>query len=290
MKTYLECIPCFAQQALGAVKLATDDTRVQEKVLRDMLKTISRIDMEQSPPLMGRQIHRHIREMLGQEDPYKKIKDQYNRLALDLFPMLAERVNLADNPLETAVRLAIAGNIIDFGANLDIDPELVNETIELSLTDPLMGDLTEFARAVEDADNILYLADNAGEIVFDRLLLERLPRERLTVAVRGAPVINDATRHDAMMAGITDLVPVIDNGTDIPGTCLQECSAVFIAAFEQADLIIAKGQGNYETLSEQHHQGDIFFLFKIKCAVAARDMGAAVGRFVARKKDLSYVG
>ncbi|MFP4446700.1 MAG: damage-control phosphatase ARMT1 family protein [Desulfosudaceae bacterium] len=283
MKTYIECIPCFVQQTLGAVRLATEDYSIQETVLREMLTAISRIDMEQSPPLMGREIHRHIREKVSRDDPYKTVKDQYNRLALDLLPALSERVKNADNPLETAVRLAIAGNIIDFGANLDIDPAVVDKTIEKSLTDPLFGDIEGFARAVARADNILYLADNAGEIVFDRLLLEQLPRDRVTVAVRGAPVINDATYEDARLAGITDMVPVIDNGTDIPGTFLEACSPSFVAAFQAADLVIAKGQGNYETLSDHPNAGKIFFLFKTKCPVAARDMGCAVGRFVVQK-------
>ena len=128
---------------------------------------------------------------------------------------------------------------------------------------------------------MLYLADNAGEIVFDWLLLEQMPVEKVTVAVRGSPVLNDATIADTQAAGIPGLVELIDNGSDAPGTILDDCSAEFRRRFDRTDLIIAKGQGNYETLNEV--EKDIFFVLKAKCPVIARDLDCHVGSLILRR-------
>jgi len=284
MKTYIDCIPCLVKQALSAVRLATVDEIVQERGLREILSKISELDLASSPPAMGGEMHRLIRSLTGKDDPYQELKQEYNRFALSSYPRLKELVRTSDQPLETAARLAIAGNIIDFGANLDIDQVMVDQTIQQSLTEPLFGDMAAFSQAVSGAGNILYLADNTGEIVFDRLLIEAIGPEKVILAVRGGPVINDATMADARFCGLTDIVRVIDNGTDIPGTILPACSRSLVRAFEAADLIIAKGQGNYETLSDNVDGHDIFFLFKTKCPVAARDIGCQVGRCVVARK------
>jgi len=278
MKTFFDCIPCFVRQALDSVRRATSDETVHEKVLRETLGALSEMDLKGSPPAMGHKIHRFIRERVGEGDPYRQMKDESNRLALELYPALESRVAHSSYPLETAVRLAIAGNIMDVAVKGDVGQIDVNEAIEQALTSPFDGDMDEFVSAIATANSILYLADNAGEIVLDRLLIERLPVEKVTVAVRGRPVINDATMADARAAGITQLAEVIDNGTDVPGTILDECSATFRSRFEEADLVIAKGQGNYETLSDVEKR--IFFLLKVKCPVIAADIGYELGSLV----------
>jgi uncharacterized protein with ATP-grasp and redox domains len=138
-----------------------------------------------------------------------------------------------------------------------------------------------FRNAVSQAERILYLTDNAGEIVLDRLLIEQLPTEQVTVAVKGAPVINDATMEDALLAGLPRIVEVIDNGSDAPGTILEACSQAFRERFEDADLIVSKGQGNYETLSDSDK--NIFFILKAKCPVIAKDLGCEVGAMILRR-------
>jgi len=281
MKTFFDCIPCFVRQALDSVRRATDDETVQEQVLRATLRAISEMDLRGSPPAMGHKIHGFIRAHVGACDPYREMKDRSNELALELYPALKSRVEGSRDPLETAVRLAIAGNIMDVAVNGDVGQINVEEAIEHALTSPLDCGMGCFASAVSAAKRILYLADNAGEIVLDRLLLERLPLKKVTVAVRGAPVINDATMADAQVAGITEMAEVIDNGSDVPGTILEECSATFRRCFDEADLVIAKGQGNYETLSELDK--DIFFVLKAKCPVIARDLGCEVGALVLRR-------
>jgi uncharacterized protein with ATP-grasp and redox domains len=281
MKTFFDCIPCFVRQALDSVRLVTDDEEVHERLLREVLQTAGKMDLRQAPPAMGQHIHRVIRALTRQSDPYQAMKDRFNRLTLGLYPELKARVEHSDDPLEVAVRLAIAGNTIDMGVNSHLDESHVHQAIEEALSAPLDGDVHAFAQAVACACKILYLADNAGEIAFDRLLLERMPAEKVTFVVRGSPVINDATMADAQAAGIPGLVEVIDNGSDAPGTILEDCSAAFRRRFDEADLIVAKGQGNYETLSDVAK--DVFFAFKAKCPVIARDVGCRVGSLILRR-------
>ena len=281
MKTFFDCIPCFVRQALDSVRLVTDDEVVHERLLREVLRAASEMDLRQSPPAMGQHIHQLIRRLTRQRDPYGEIKQRHNRLALELYPKLRALVRGSGSPLETALRLAIAGNVIDLGVNARLDESSVSEAIEGALSAPLNGDVGAFAEAVSSARRILYLADNAGEIAFDRLLIEQMPVEKVTLAVRGAPVINDATIVDAQVAGIPGLVEVIDNGSDAPGTILEDCSPEFRRRFDRADLIVAKGQGNYETLGDVPK--DIFFVLKAKCPVIARHLGCHVGSLVLQR-------
>ncbi len=284
MRIFLDCIPCFVRQALDSARLATDDERIHEQVVREVLRLAADLDMSQSPPAIGQQIHRLIRKLIDNNDPYRELKQRFNRLALRLCAELEERVRTSEDPLETAVRLAIAGNIIDLGVKTSIEESDVARTIRDCLTADFDNQqIEEFRNAVSQAGKILYLADNAGEIVFDRLLIEQMPTERITLAVKGGPVINDATIEDAEFAGLTEMVEVIDNGSDVPGTILETCSQAFRERFEDADLIIAKGQGNYETLSDADK--DIFFILKAKCPVIAGDLGCEVGEMILQRSN-----
>ena len=284
MKTYLDCIPCFCRQTLEAVRFVTDDVAVQERALRAVLAAASKMDLRTSPAEMGQYIHHLIRDLTGCADPYREVKERFNQAALALYPELEKKVLASDDPLETAVRLAIAGNIIDFGVRADLRESQVEQKMESALRAPLFGGgMPEFRKAVWDAEQILYLGDNAGEIVFDRLLLGQLPRERTTYVVKARPIINDATMEDARLTGVTQMVEVIDNGSDVPGTILSRCSEEFRQRFHESDLVIAKGQGNYETLSEA--PGKIFFLLMAKCPVIAGDIGCKTGDLVVLERQ-----
>jgi uncharacterized protein with ATP-grasp and redox domains len=281
MRIFLDCVQCFVKQTLDACRMVTPDEAVHERVLRTVLARAAGLSFDRSPPHMGREIHRIIREQTGDTDPYMEMKTRFNRLGMELLPRLRKRVVASPDPFETAVRLAIAGNIIDPGLTSRLNDDSVRETIEDSLRRHFaVNDLERLRVAVEGARRILYLGDNAGEIVLDRLLIEEIPFERATFAVRGKPVINDVTMQDAEDTGMTEIVRVIDNGSDAPGTILETCSRDFLRAFERSDVIIAKGQGNYETLSEIDQP--IFFLLKAKCPVIARDIGCEVGSIVAK--------
>ena len=279
MKTYLDCIPCFVRQGLDAARLISDDEQIHERVVRQVLHLADDLDMSQTPPAMAQQIHRLIRKLTGNKDPYRDLKKRHNQFAMELYDLLEPTVHSTEDPLETAVRLAIAGNIIDLGVKTLVSDSDIQKTINDSLTASFDQAMVEQLRSdAECAQNILYLVDNAGEIAFDRLLIEQLPTEKITVVVKGKPVINDATMEDAEFVGLTDIVEVIDNGSDAPGTILETCSQSFRDRFENADLIIAKGQGNYETLSDLDK--NIFFILKAKCPVIARDIGCEIGDMI----------
>ena len=286
MKTFLDCVPCFLKQALDAARMASDDPEAHARVLRTVARAVADMGMDETPPSMGQVIHRVVREETGVEDPYRGVKDRFNALALSMYPRLKRMVAESEDPFGTAVRLAVAGNIIDFGARSDIDEACLELSISESLAWPLEeGALAGLRRAVDTLDDILYVGDNAGEIVFDRVLIEEMRADRVTFAVRGAPIINDVTMRDAVEVGMTDLVAVVENGSDAPGTILSDCSQEFRERFLRADLIIAKGQGNYETLSRA--PGRIFFVLKAKCPVIARDIGCELGAVVVRERPRS---
>ena len=275
MRIHLECMSCFVRQTLESVTMASDDPGVHERVLRSVLRELADIDMHLSPPAMARSIHRRIRQETGCTDPYHAVKQRFNRFALSVLPDLERQVRAAEDPLEMAVRLAIAGNIIDVGVHGHIDERLVRDTIAESVHAPIHGDIDSLRAAIARADSFLYLTDNAGEIVFDRLLIQQLPAGRVTVCVKGLPVLNDATLEDAREAGLTEIARVIDNGLDVPGTIVAESSASLQTAFRDADLVIAKGQGNFETLNDSSRK--IFFLFKAKCPLVARIANRPLG-------------
>jgi len=212
------------------------------------------------------------------------MKNWSNTLALKLYPNLKKLIETSSEPLKAAVRLAIAGNIIDFGVNHSLEESDVEKAIDYCLiSDFDKTQFESFRKSVTEAQSILYLSDNAGEIVFDRLLIEQLGPEKVTLAVKARPVLNDATKEDARVAGLIDLVAVIDNGDDAPGTILETCSGAFRCHFGAADVVIAKGQGNYESLSDVDK--NIFFMLKAKCPVIAEHLGCEVDQMILRRSD-----
>jgi damage-control phosphatase, subfamily I len=288
MRIYLDCVPCFIRQALDAARHATDDELMHEVVVRKVAELIKELDMTKPPPAIGQRIHRLVREMINVEDPYHRFKQRFNDAALSRYSNLREIIANSANCIEAAVRIAIAGNIIDFGVKSNLEESELFETIQECLAEQNTSmQLNDFIEEVNKAEDILFLADNAGEIVFDRLLIERLPVEKITVAVKGYPVINDATMEDAIRAGLPQIVDVIDNGSDAPGTILESCSQSFRNRFEKADMIIAKGQGNYESLS--NIDKNVFFMLKAKCPVIASDIGCNMGEMVLLRRSSSMV-
>lgn len=255
--------------------MITEDPGFHTRVIREVLGWAGQIDLDKPPPFMGQLIHRRLREITGIKDPYRAAKEQANNMALNLFPELKAKIKTAADPLDLAARLAIAGNILDMAVKADLTLSDLRDSVNEALEEPFTGEQEIFRRAVAGARRILYLADNAGEIVFDRLLIEELSPARVTLAVRGFPVLNDATMADARAAGLHEIVKIIANGSDAPGTILEDCNENFCKHFHDADLILAKGQGNFETLSDR--ADNIFFLFKVKCPVIANHTGLPVG-------------
>ncbi len=272
MKTHLDCIPCFIRQALEAARHAGADETVQKMVLRRVCRWVSDMDMAMTPPMMGQRIHRLVRELTENTDPYEASKSGFNRGVLELLPELRQKIAASPDPFAEAVRLAIAGNAIDMGAYSGLDSQNFRQALINIMESPLVGAMESLRSAINTAKTILYIADNAGEIVLDRLLIEQLGPPRITVVVRGRAVLNDATRADATAAGLDGLVEVMDNGSDVPGTWLPDCTAEMRRHFALADVVLAKGQGNYETLSAEMRP-NLFFLLMAKCPVIAGHLG-----------------
>jgi len=267
MKTYLDCIPCMMEQTLRAGRIATNDEKKIKQLLDKVGAMIKDIPMENTPPEMGNIIHQEVREITGVNDPYKKIKESNISEVMALYPELKDIVNNSDNRLLTAIKLAIAGNIIDMGMNKSFN---ISEHFRQILNqDFAINDFDEFVKQYEKANSILYIGDNAGESVFDKILIEELNKP-VTYVVRDIPVLNDVTVEDAINSGIDEVAEIISSGTTAPGTILSLCNEIFIERFNNADMIISKGQGNYEGLSDVGRS--VFFLLKAKCAIIANDL------------------
>lgn len=275
MNIHLECIPCFVRQGLEAAQNVTSDAGTQERIVREALRRTAELDFARTPPAMGQAIHRLVRELTGAQDPYAEAKSRSNQLVLGVLPELRGMVRKASDPMLAAAALTIAANAIDMGVACTPSEADILESLR-SAPQGLGNEAWErFRHRAESAARILYVADNAGEIVADGLLIEELGPDRVTLAVRGAPVLNDATLADAREAGLLDLVKVIGNGSDAPGTILDDCDSGFRKRFAEADLIIAKGQGNFETLNSV--DAPLVFLLKVKCPVIARLVGLPMG-------------
>jgi len=280
MKTYLDCFPCFLEQALRAARRATDDEKKIKMVLDEVGIMLKDIPLESTPPESGRLIYSRVSEITGNIDPYKKIKRESTKKALSFYPSLKSEVEKSKDKLLTAIRIAIAGNVIDFGANWNFN--LKHDVEEILYKDFAICDYDLFKDMLAETNEVLYVGDNAGECVFDRILIEEMKKPVIYV-VRDIPIINDATYEDAVEAGIDKVAAILSSGTDGPGTILNTCSSEFMEVYENSKFIISKGQGNYEALSDERHP--IFFLLKAKCHVIADDIAVSEGDIVLKVAD-----
>jgi len=281
MKVSVDCIPCFLRQILGVSKLLYKEEKLRYGLIKKSIQIFSELPLkEMKPPQVAKRIYSFIKEESGVEDPFREIKRRSNKIAKEITRELRSFVRESDNPFETSLRLSIAGNIIDYGQAKGVDDSSIRESIEESLRVDLDMDLIKrLYKEIEESKNLLYIADNAGEIFFDKLFIENVPARNISFAVRGRPVINDATREDAIEAGIDKICRLIDTGDDTPGIILEDCSEEFVSEFEDADLIISKGQGNFETLSDMRGK-KIYFLFKIKCIPVSEETSKRLGSTV----------
>jgi len=267
MKTYLECIPCFVAQALRAGRLATSDEKKIKELLDEVGYMIKSIPMDNTPVEIAALVYKKIRDITGVVDVFKDKKYQHIQEALLLLPEMRKRVLDSSDPLLTSIRIAIAGNVIDLGMSKEFN--LVHDIEIILEQDFALFDYDLFKYELAKTDKILYLGDNAGESVFDRLLIEQL-KKPVIYAVRGIPIINDVTLNDAVDSGLDKVCKIISSGTPAPGTIISLCNKSFVEKFNKVGMIISKGQGNYEGLSTTIKQ--VFFLLKAKCPVIAKDL------------------
>lgn len=276
MNSQLDCIPCFFKMALATARRLDFNHEQQARVLHHVLQCVDVNDLNQTPPGLWKGLGEILFQISGDPDPYLPYKNEANRRVLELLPDLKLRVLNASDPFGEALRLAIAGNVIDMGANPDLDLNVALNELSADFDPSLASNIRKLKECIDRADNILYLLDNAGEVVFDTLFLEYIPVEKLTLVVRGAPVLNDVTLDDAKKLGLHEKYRIIDNGHQAPGTILEECGDVFMHAYDHCDLILAKGQGNLESLLGVCRK-PIFYMLKAKCDVVAQKLGVNLG-------------
>ena len=287
MRTHLECIPCFIKQSLEAARMATDDEEIQTEVLQEVMNYFQNVSLKNSPPELSREVHKIIRDIAGSKDPYKKLKDKSNEMVKKDYSYLKKLVIESDDPLLMAIKLSIVGNVIDFGTTNrfnvgDMIDNAVNREFDA-------GSYPQFKRALEQSKTILFLADNTGEIFFDKLLLEELAKrqKQITYVVKANPIINDALVEDAEFAGIDKLATIIegDSGQKLssPGMILSYASKNFLEIFESSDMVLSKGQGNYEGLSDVDRE--VFFMLVVKCPLVAQDISSEVSKLILKVKE-----
>jgi uncharacterized protein with ATP-grasp and redox domains len=245
-------------------------------MVKEVCRAVDDIDMDCTAPMFSATIQSIVEKHLGVANPYGSIKEENRKTAEQYLPYVRGLLDGSKDNLDVAIRAAIIGNIIDLGANpkFDIEREINRMTsgnIDLSM-------LPRFKDDLKDAELILYIGDNYEEALFDKFLLAELLPRRVVFAVRSKPVLNDITLEDAKRIGIDAICTVIESGSTIAGTDLKESSLEFLELYKQADIVIAKGQGNYETLMNEKRP--IYFIFRIKCEVIAERSGYPVGHGV----------
>lgn len=282
MKTHIECLPCFLEQTLRAAGMVTSDFKVLKKIADEvMCYLLHRKSMDASPAEVVSEGYKIVARITKVKDPYKEQKKYYKKTVLKIYPRLQQIVKKADDKLYTAIRLAATGNFLDLGAEDGYNVETaVNGLLNASYG---IDDSSQLMEMIHSAKRILYLADNAGEEIFDKPLLIQLHKlgKEVIFAVKGGPIINDVTREDIEGLNIERYARVIDNGNDMCGTILKLCSDEFLNYFHHSDLIISKGQANFESLEEA--PGNIFFIFKGKCPLMGRYLGTETGSMVIMK-------
>lgn len=284
-----ECVPCILNQALRFAKVSgIRDESIQFEILNGIYHEIARANGKYIAPHFSRIIQQKIQSYINIDDPYEAMKIQNIEKAAAYIPYLKTRIASSSDPLEEAVRAAILGNVIDMGANPDFN--LQNEIDKLSAGNISLEDYPMFKRDIKNAEYVLYIADNAEEAVFDKLLLEQLLPRKIFFAVREVPILNDITIEFAERLGINAMADVISSGSTLAGTDMNTVNEHFKTMFDNAPIVIAKGQGNYETLL--HEKQPIYFMFKVKCSVIAEICGKPVGMSVLyynRRKDHFYL-
>jgi len=277
MRSDYRCYFCFARLFEELIEKTSLSAEEKNHFAGELFGLFNTEGNSFSVPHLSREVHLLFKKYSGNDNPYKLVKRQSNDMVLSRYDNLKKTVTTSADPFVTALKLAIAGNIIDYGIPQQFD---LDETIRKVLTSDFAIDHSkDLKQSLSEAKSVLYIGDNAGEIVFDKLFIETIHHPDLWYAVRGAPIINDVTMEDAKYVQMNDVAHVIGNGYDAPSTMLSHCSEEFKDLFSRADIVISKGQGNLESLLHESSK-KIYFLLMVKCDVIADILGVKKGQFV----------
>ncbi len=277
MRMDVYCVKCIISQMVELIKIIGADKRAEEAIMREVLKALAEESYNTTSPELAEKIYDLVREVSGISDPYKEIKKKENERAEIIVRPFEEKLN--ELTLEDVLKLSVLGNSMDYGTEARFN---VEEEKEKLLSERLnQNTLKEFEEELREGENLLIIGDNAGEIVFDRLLVRFIKENydvKIKYAVRGGPIINDATLEDALQIGMDKHAEIISTGQNIAGLVLERASREIIDAFKESSLILSKGQGNFETLEDKGL--DIYFLFRVKCPVVGAYLRKHVGEMV----------
>lgn len=276
MEIFLDCLPCVLRQVLEASRMATDEPEIQAKIMEKSVMILADYKSYRCSPDIVKDMHQVVKRLTGVSDPYKTIKERDINAAKKVEPFFKHYLEQKQNELYWALKIAATGNIIDSAIYSDIN---IESSIEIELAKEFsICDISALEEILKTAKSILIIGDNAGETVFDRVLIEYLAGYKITYAVRSEPIINDATLQDAYDSGLNDYADIITTGCGAPGAVLSQCSEEFLSAFSSADIVISKGQGNFEALSDCRRP--LFFLLKAKCTMIAARLNVNLNDYV----------
>ena len=279
MKISSECYLCIFSQALKISKRMKLSEQKTSEILRGVGKILSKYDLNVTPPEIAKEVYEFISKISKVKDPYLNEKKEAINEALKFKKILQKRIQKSKNPLFDACRVAVSGNVIDLGVNQEYDLQKeIKNIFELNFK---YNDFDKFQSELNNAKSIVYLADNAGENVFDEILIEVLKNyvDTIYYFVRGKPIINDVTKEDLAGLEIEKLAKIIDTGVSTPGFNLKYANKFSKKLFYEADMVISKGMGNFECLYNECKRS-VFYLFKVKCEVVAREVKANIGEYV----------
>lgn len=279
MKMELDCLPCICRQTLESARMVTEDENIQKDILKKYAQILpGAVDKDLSAPQLSAEIQAYIKKVSGVDDPYQKIKEKNLEAASKILDIAKKEIADAEDPFLAALLMAAMGNSIDAGVSLNVE---IEENIERALKHSFkINDYKKFLIDINKARELLFIADNTGEALFDKLLLQKLKNYDLniTYVVREAPILNDLTKKEALEIGIDEYADIISGGSKAPGMLMQTATSEFLEAYNKADIVLSKGQGNLEGLYQEEE--NIYYLLKAKCELIAKILNVEIGDFI----------
>ena len=283
MKIENACVECIIGQTKRVADAIHADPELRKKIDEDVLAMSKNFDFAKSPPEVAREVYEHLAVLAGKKDLYDEVKRHSTEKAKAFVPFLRAQIANAQDPFLTAVKIAVAGNVIDLAAEVTF--ELEAEIDKLFHTEFAHDDVALLRRKLAGAKRLLYIGDNAGEHIFDALAIEAFatlfPQLHITYMTRGRPIINDVTFGEAETDGLQHCADLVDSGVDTPGFVYERANAQARALFDGSDVVLTKGMGNYECLSPAP-RSSLAYLLKVKCSVVSRAIGADVGSLICK--------
>jgi len=283
MKIQDACVSCIVNQSAKVADAIHADEKLQTQLISTVEEMSKSFSFSQTPPQIAAYVYEKMAFIAGKSDLYDEVKEHSTQKARSFVPLLHEKLTKSDNVLLTATKIAVAGNVIDLAAEVAFDLE--EELSKIFDTKFAHDDFAEFQRSLEKAATVLVIGDNVGEHIFDYMFIETLqklyPNAAFSYMVRGVPIINDVTVKEAKEAGFDTLCDLVDSGVNTPGFDYSRASDTAKALYDNSDIVISKGMGNFESLSPTHRE-NVCFLLKVKCNVIANFLGAEVGDIICK--------